>query len=174
VRAPGEIGRHYEIRELRSGNPIFVNPCDADLAIARATNPQGISSWQGDVADGYDTPPRTATPVSMMAVKKFGRTTGFTTGEIEARVSSPMPVTYTSRYFKGTVWFKDVWTVRASDGAPFALPGDSGSLVVSDDARHAIGLVFAASRNGEYAWIIPIDCVTGSFGGLKLVSAHGV
>jgi hypothetical protein len=38
-RAPGEIGRHHEIHELRSGNPIFVNPCDAGLALARATSP---------------------------------------------------------------------------------------------------------------------------------------
>ncbi|MEA2907229.1 MAG: hypothetical protein QOI12_4616 [Alphaproteobacteria bacterium] len=174
VRAPGEIGRHHEIHELRSGNPVFVNPCDADLAIARATTPHSISSWQGDGADGYDTPPHSVSPVSLMTVKKFGRTTGLTSGEIEAKVTSPMPVSYTSKYFKGTVWFKDVWTVKASGGSPFALPGDSGSLVVTADASGAVGLVFAASRNGDYAWIIPIDCVTGSFGGLKLVSGHGV
>jgi hypothetical protein len=174
VRAPGEIGRHHEIHELRSGNPVFVNPCDADLALARATNPNGISSWQGDDNDGYDTPSRTANIVSLMSVKKFGRTTGLTTGEVEAKVTTPMPVTYTSKYFKGTVWFKDVWTIRASGGAPFALPGDSGSLVVTDDASRAVGLVFAASRNGDYAWIIPISCVAGAFGGLSLVSRHGV
>jgi hypothetical protein len=56
VRAPGEIGRHHEIHELHSGNPVFVNPCDVDLALARATDPNNISSWQGDKADGYDTP----------------------------------------------------------------------------------------------------------------------
>jgi hypothetical protein len=67
VRAPGEIGRHHEIHELRSGNPVFVNPCDADLALARATNPNGISSWQGDGNDGYDTPSSTANPVSLMS-----------------------------------------------------------------------------------------------------------
>jgi hypothetical protein len=174
VRAPGEIGRHHEIHELRSGNPVFVNPCDADLALARATEPNEISSWQGDDVDGYDTPSRAANLVSVMAVKKFGRTTGLTTGEIEAKVTTPMPVTYTSKHFKGTVWFKDVWTVRSSGGSPFALPGDSGSLVVTEDATRAVGLVFAASRNGDYAWIIPIACVAGAFGGLHLVSGHGV
>jgi hypothetical protein len=160
VRAPGEIGRHHEIHELRSGNPVFVNPCDADLALARATNPNGISSWQGDGNDGYDTPSSTANPVSLMSVKKFGRTTGLTTGEIEAKVTTPMPVTYTSKYFKGTVWFKDVWTIRASGGLPFALPGESGSLVVTDDASRAVGIVFAASAS--------------AFGGLRLISGHGV
>jgi hypothetical protein len=174
ARAPGEIGRHHAIHELRSGNPIFVNPCDADIAIARATDPSIISSWQGDDADGYDTPVRTAVPISMMAVKKFGRTTALTTGEIEARVTAPMPVTYTSKYFKGTIWFKDVWTVKAPTGSVFALPGDSGSLVVTEDGSRAVGLVFAANSNGEYAWIIPMSCVTNAFGGLALIGGHGV
>jgi hypothetical protein len=175
VRAPGEVGRHFEIHELRSGNPIFVNPCECDLALARATDPSIISSWQGDARDGYDTPSRTAAPVSMMKVKKFGRTTGLTEGEIEAKVGTPMPVSYNARYFKGTVWFKDVWSVKsAMVGDAFALPGDSGSLVVDEDASHAIGVVFAANRSGDYAWIIPIQCVISSFGGISLVSGHGV
>jgi hypothetical protein len=173
-RAPSEIGRHHAIHELRSGDPIFVNPCDADLAIARATDPNSVSSWQGDTIDGYDTPSRAQVPVSMMQVKKFGRTTGLTTGEIEARVTTPLAVEYKSKYFKGTVWFKDVWSVRAPAGSVFALPGDSGSLVVTEDASRAIGLVFAANSSGEYGWIIPMACVTAAFGGLNLVSGHGV
>jgi hypothetical protein len=172
-RAPGEIGRHHEIHELRSGNPIFVNPCDAGLALARATSPDILSSWQGDQNDGYDTPALVEGPVSLMRVKKFGRTTGLTFGEIEAKVSTPMPVEYRSKHFKGVVWFKDVWSVRAED-ACFAIAGDSGSLVVTDDGSRAVGLVFAANPNGEYAWMIPIHCVMGAFGGLSLVTDHGV
>jgi hypothetical protein len=109
----------------------------------------------------------------MMNVKKFGRTTGITIGQIEAKVASPMPVEYNSKHFKGLVWFENVWTVRGTKG-PFALPGDSGSLVVTDDGQEAVGLVFASSRNGEYAWIIPMPCVVGMFGGLRLVNGHGV
>jgi len=83
----------------------------------------------------------------MMKVKKFGRTTGLTKGEVEAKVATPMPVTYNARYFKDTVWFKDVWSVRSADsGDAFALPGDSGSLVVNDDASRAVGIIFAANR----------------------------
>ena len=67
LRAPGEIGRHELIHELRSGNPNFVNPCDADLALARATHPEIISSWQGDDVGGYDTPQAASAPLSMMA-----------------------------------------------------------------------------------------------------------
>jgi hypothetical protein len=172
MRAPAEIGRHELIHELRSGDPNFVNPCDTDLALARATDGNIISSWQGG-SDGYDTPNKISVPLSMMSVKKFGRTTGLTVGEVEANVTSPMPVGYTSKHFKGTVWFKDIWTVRGTRGA-FALPGDSGSLVVTEDGKTAVGLVFAANGNGEYAWIIPMPCVVGSFGGLQLVTDHGL
>jgi hypothetical protein len=173
IRAPGEIARHERIHELRSGNPNFVNPCDADIALARVSHAANISSWQGDDAQGYDTPIVVSAPTSRMSVKKFGRTTGMTTGLVEARVDTPMPVEYNSKHFKGVVWFQNVWTVRGANG-PFALPGDSGSLVVSNDGQLSVGLVFAASRNGEYAWIIPMPCVVNSFGGLELVGGHGV
>jgi hypothetical protein len=142
------------------------------LALARVTNDAIISSWQGG-DDGYDTPRNVSAPRSLMPVKKFGRTTRLTEGEVEAKVTSPMPVAYTSKHFKGTVWFKDVWTVRGKNGV-FALSGDSGSLVVTEDGNTAIGLVFAANANGEYAWIIPMPCVIGAFGGLQLVTGHGV
>lgn len=174
MRAPGEIGRHHQIHEMRSGNPTFVNPCDADIALALATDDALISSWQGDNVSGYDTPTAVAEPLSLMRVKKWGRTTRLSHGELEARVLTPTPVTYTARHFKGTVWFTNVWTIRAIGGEPFALPGDSGSLVVNEDASRALGLVFAASKSGDYAWMIPMECITRSFGGLSLVGRHGV
>jgi hypothetical protein len=34
IRAPSEIGRHAEIHELRSGNPGFVDPCEAAIAVS--------------------------------------------------------------------------------------------------------------------------------------------
>jgi hypothetical protein len=61
ARAPGEIARHEEICELRSGEPTLVNPCREDVAIARVTDPKIVSSWQGDSSDGYDTPQRIGT-----------------------------------------------------------------------------------------------------------------
>ena len=109
-----------------------------------------------------------------MLVKKFGRTTALTRGVLEAKIATPQPIPYKARHFRGTVWFKDVWSVRAQTGDVFALPGDSGSLVVTEDERYAIGLVFAANSAGDYALIIPISCVLNSFGGLKLVNGHGV
>jgi len=174
IPAPREIGRHELIHELRSGDPIFVNPCDMDLALARATDPQVLSSWQGDPQEGYDTPVQVSAPSSRMKVKKFGRTTGLSYGFVQAKITAPMAIGYSSKHFKGTVWFKDVWTVRSRSSDPFALPGDSGSLVVSDNGLTAIGILFAANNTGEYGWIVPMPSVMGAFGGLKLVRQHGV
>jgi hypothetical protein len=101
VPAPREVGRHDQIHELRSGSPMFVNPCDTDLALARATDPAVISSWQGDADNGYDTPDRTIEPASLIRVKKFGRTTGLSWGILEARVTTPTPITYNSKHFRG-------------------------------------------------------------------------
>ena len=110
-----------------------------------------------------------------MQVKKWGRTTGLTFGEIEARVNTPMPVSYQSKHFKGVVWFRDVWTVRVRTPLQhFALPGDSGSLVVMDDETNAIGLLFAGNPSGEYAWMVSMPTAVNALGGLNLVSGHGV
>ncbi len=174
IRAPTEVGRHAEIHELRTGDPSFVNPCEADLALARATNPTGLSSWQGEAGSGYDTPTRSQPPVSRMLVKKVGRTTGLTHGIVQSAIPSPAPLPYTARHFKGVVWFHNVWVVRSADGSEFALPGDSGSLVVAEDGSSAVGVLFAASRSGEYGWVIPMPYVIGTFGGLRLVAGHGV
>jgi hypothetical protein len=174
IPSPKEIGRHDKIHVLTSGNPNFVNPCDADVAMARAVSPGDLSSWQGDAQHGYDTPQQAAAPTSLVRVKKFGRTTGLTTGTVEARVSTPMAVTYSSKHFKGVVWFKDIWTIAADGGNPFALSGDSGSLVVTEDGQTAVGLLFAANPSGDYAWMIPMPCIAGSFGGIQLVHGHGV
>jgi hypothetical protein len=172
--APHEIGRHHMLHELRSGNPHFVAPGGIDLALGRVSNQSAVSSWEGDRADGYDTPSAISEPASLQRVKKVGRTTGLTFGEVEAHINTPTPITYNAKHFKGTVWFKDIWTVRALDGEQFVLPGDSGSLVVSEDGHSAVGVVFAGNPSGDYGWIIPMPAATAVFGGLNLVSGHGV
>jgi len=172
--APVEIGRHSEIVELRSGHPVLVPMAEVDLAIGLA-KPDAVSSWQGDAAEGYDTPVATAMPAAGMRVKKFGRTTGLTTGIIESMVPSPMPLPYKTKEFSATVWFKNVWLVSGDDGA-FAMAGDSGSLVVTEDTDEfgngrAIGLVFATS--GNYGVIVPIDSALQALD-LELVGNHGL
>ena len=49
-----------------------------------------------------------------------------------------------------------------------ASPGDSGSLVVTEDGPHAVGVVLAVSQgtSGDYGIILPIDHGLNMFGGL--------
>lgn len=173
-RAPGEVCRHSEIVELRSGIPNLVPTTRVDAAIAEITDLSKVSSWQGSSKVGYDTPTQVADPTPGLRVKKVGRTTGLTFGTVEAFVPTPTPLPYKSKYFNAVVWISDVWTVRAEPKKAFALGGDSGSLVVSEDGKSAIGLLFAASPSGDYGWIAPIGPVLNSFSGLSLVGNHGV
>jgi hypothetical protein len=176
VRAPGELCRHSQICELRSGEPALVPPSCDDIAIAEVVNQNAVSSWQGDVVDGFDSPAQIGVLRSNMRVKKVGRTTGLTFGTVEARIIDPFPMPYKCRHFAAVVWFTDVWTVLADQGTMFASPGDSGSLVVSEDGTEAMGLLFAVSSSaaGDYGIIIPMAHVVAQFGGLTLVSKHGV
>lgn len=176
VRAPGEVGRHAAICELRSGDPALVPAACDDIAIAAVVDATAVSSWQGDAVDGYDTPTGHEPLQSNIKVKKFGRTTGLTFGTIEAHIVAPFALPYRCKYFSAVVWFQDVWTVRSDGSSLFALPGDSGSLVVTEDGTRAVGLVFAVSQgtSGGYGIIIPIDNVLKMFGGLRLVNDHGV
>jgi hypothetical protein len=173
ARAPGEVARHAEICELRSGEPSLVQPCLEDVAIARVSNPDAVSSWQGDDQQGFDTPSRVVPLKAGMRVQKFGRTSGRTTGTVEARLNTLTPIPYKSRLFSATVWFKDVWTVAGDEGESFALPGDSGSLVATEDGTASVGLVFAATPS-VYGLIIPMNHLISCFGKIELVNKHGI
>jgi hypothetical protein len=173
VRAPGEFCRHDQIVELRSGEPFFVPAATVDAALGRIVGPDQICSWQGDDANGFDTPTLTIAPGYGQRVKKFGRTTGLTVGTVESLIPAPTPINYKAKHFTGIVWFMDVWTIKA-EAEHFALPGDSGSLVVTDDGTAAVGLLFAASPRGDYGWIIPIERILEEFNGINLVGQHGL
>jgi hypothetical protein len=173
-RAPAEFCRHEQLVELRSGDPALVPLMRIDAAIGRVTDANLVSSWQGDATNGFDTPAQAGALSAGVMVKKFGRTTGLTLGTIEAYVPTPWILPYKSGKFSATVWFMDTWTIRSNDSDPFALPGDSGSLVVTEDARAAVGLLFAVNNRGQYGIIAPIDEVLVAFGQLQLVSGHGI
>jgi hypothetical protein len=173
-RAPGEICRYERMVELRSGDPSLVTPSRVDAAIASVPNPQLVSSWQGDDNEGFDTPAITATPSAGLKVKKVGRTTGLTHGTIESFVPTPWILPYRVPKFNAVVWFTDTWIVRSNDSDPFALGGDSGSLIVTEDETSAIGLFFAGNQRGDLGIFAPIEDVLSALGNLKLVSGHGI
>lgn len=173
-RAPGEICRHLEIIELRSGEPGLVPPCEFDVAVAEVRDDTKVSSWQGDAQDGYDTPKTAIDEIRAgIRVKKFGRTTGLTFGTMRALIPGPYAISYVQDHFKARIWFRNVWTVRADAGQTFALGGDSGSLVVTEDEKHAVGLLFAADPTGEFGWLIPMDRIEKELK-ISLVDKHGV
>jgi hypothetical protein len=138
---PESIAELAEVIPLRSGDFRHVAPCEEDVALGLILKPDSVTSWQGD-AEGYDTPTAVADPVSGMRVKKIGRTTGLTEGVIHTAAGEPIPIPCNGRHFKGTVWYANAWYVLGSD-SPFALPGDSGSLVVTRDGKTAVGLLFS-------------------------------
>ena len=173
ARAPGKICQHSEIVELRSGSPALVSRCHADIAIASVPDEDLVSSWQGDDLEGYDTPTATIDPQRRLKVKKFGRTTGLTHGIIEASIVE-FDLPYRSENFSALVWFEGVWSVVSATSEPFALGGDSGSLVVTDDGRGVVGMVFAVAPKGMTAYIVPVEYIKGAFGGLSFVANHGV
>jgi len=94
-------------------------------------------------SDGYGTPRYySLTPSVNLNVMKYGRTTGQTYGYIDA-INATVLVEYdgtNARFVRQII-------IKASNGANFSAPGDSGSLVVASGGakeRYSVGLVFAA------------------------------
>lgn len=172
--APSELCIYEGMAELRSGVPGPVPPLTMDAAFARVRNPHNISSWQGDLTTGFDTPALVLSPSAGLRVKKFGRTTGLTLGTIEAFMPTPWVLPYVSSKFKADAWFENTWTIRGDDGEPFALPGDSGSLVVSEDGSAALGLIFAVNTAGGYAIFCELAPILSAFGNMELLTNHGI
>lgn len=173
-RAPTEVCVYSGMIELRSGVPQLVTPVSFDAAYGRVRDANVISSWQGDDVDGFDTPPNVIEPETGMRVKKFGRTTGFTLGTIEALQPAAWMMPYRSDKFNADVWLQDTWTIRWDGIEPFALGGDSGSLVVTEDGGSALGLVFAANALGSYAEMCPLGPILESFGNLELLHGYEI
>jgi hypothetical protein len=171
VPPPRLIARHAQILELRSGNPDLVPLTSLDAAVA-IIEPNNVTSWQG-AEDGYDTPNQCTSSHAGMLVKKIGRTTGLQHGTIESEIPGQWCLEYKSKKFTATVWFQEIWTVKANDMGCFALSGDSGSLVVTEDEEYAVGLLFAANPKGDYGFIFPIEKILQQFN-MTLVNQYGL
>jgi hypothetical protein len=108
--------------------------------------------------DGYGTP-SSETAVGIGAVKKYGRTTAETHGYAYA-INGIVKVGYGG----GTARFVNQVFVEGQRG-PFLKAGDSGSLLVSDDAAaNPVGLLFAGDNSGKFAVANQIDAVLERFG----------
>ncbi|NQU97814.1 MAG: hypothetical protein HQ548_09250 [Chloroflexi bacterium] len=121
-------------------------------------------------ADGYGTPSATLfdadstvegiqVPIGL-EVQKYGRTTGLTSGTV-----SETNVTVTVCYLVRGPFCRKAATftgqIAVTDGS-FSAGGDSGSLIVTDDAyANPVGLLFAGSDTRTLA--NPIDAVLAAF-----------
>ncbi len=159
-RAPDDvIGTLVDFEPLTFCRPAPLG-CPAnriDAAIAEVDAGQVDNSTP---TDGYGLPRvESATANLMLAVQKYGRTTGHTKGSI-----SGIFATVNVDYRIGVARFVDQIIVTGSSGS-FSAPGDSGSLVVTqgkgDADRRPVGLLFGGSRLTTI--ISPIDLVLDRF-----------
>ncbi len=102
-------------------------------------------------------------------VRKWGRSTGPTTGRISG-VLNGLRVSYPDR----GRFFDAVYEVIPEGSPAFSAPGDSGALVVSDpvspsEELEAVGLLFAGNKAGNRSYVIPIGHVLAEIPGATLV-----
>lgn len=110
-------------------------------------------------SDGYGIP--SSTPVSAsvgLSVQKYGRTTGFTQGSVEA-INATVDVCYEGQSIC-TKLAKFIEQVVIVDGS-FSAGGDSGSLVVTKQTNQPVALLFAGSSSHTIA--TPINTVLTEF-----------
>jgi hypothetical protein len=116
-------------------------PNSLDAAIARITLPSPETAVLATTPiDGYGAPTQTPVPARLgMEVVKYGRTTGYREGRVDA-VNSNVVIEYENFdvHFTGQI-------VIRGDHAAFSDQGDSGSLIVTKKEHHPVGLLFAGS-----------------------------
>jgi len=130
-----------------------------DAAIASSTTDE---LGDGTPTDGYG-PPASGSGVSAsvgQSVEKYGRTTAQTTGTVTG-INASVLVSYGSG--KRALFVHQI--VFENSGLPVIGAGDSGSLLVTNDASHsAVGLLFAGNASGSMAIGNPIGAVLTRFG----------
>jgi hypothetical protein len=124
------LGSKHQVQTLKA-DPMAVNLVDA--ALARPVNDEDILDEILEIGDVTGT---VAAELGM-AVRKSGRTTGFTTGEVTV-----LDATVNVSYGVGKVATFEGQIVTG----PMSEGGDSGSLLVSGETLQAVGLLFAGSN----------------------------
>jgi hypothetical protein len=123
------MGSTHRLQAFQSNEAI------SNLVDAAVARPLGDDLIQDEILD-IGVVQGTAQAALSMSVRKSGRSTGLTTGEIVV-----LDATVNVSYGEGrTVLFEDQIVT-----GPMSAPGDSGSLLVAGDALQAVGLLFAGS-----------------------------
>ena len=130
-----------------------LNRIDAAIAL---TSVEDVGDATPD--GGYGVPRSKSVDAAIgMSVQKFGRTTGYTVGQVTG-----LNATIDVGYAAGTARFEDQIVIS---GNGFSAGGDSGSLIVSKGVllgdRRPVGLLFAGTATTTLA--NPIDLVLERF-----------
>jgi hypothetical protein len=129
------LGSQHRVVSIKS-NPQAANLVDA--AVARPINSADVLDEILEIGTVSGSLPAQLG----MAVRKSGRTTGLTTGEITI-----MEATVTVNYGTG----KDAVFENQLIMGPMSQGGDSGSLIVAASSQQAVGLLFAGSEQSTIA-----------------------
>ena len=153
-----------KIGELADFEPLLFDGSNntIDAAIAVSSTDQLGNSTPTD--DGYGTPNKATVSATLnQAVKKYGRTTGLTKGDVYA-INVTVDVCYKARgpYRCNSNFIARFVDQIAITPGSFSSGGDSGSLIVTDDAnKNPVGLLFAGSSTHTLA--NPIGLVLSRF-----------
>ncbi|MBN1973029.1 MAG: hypothetical protein JW787_05285 [Sedimentisphaerales bacterium] len=155
VNPDDAIGVLYDYVPIKFG-PRSSNTIDSAIALCSLqTLGNSTPEYFGATYTGsYIPSSNIATAVPDMLVKKYGRTTGLTSGSIYA-LSATVKVGYDS----GMAIF--VNQIIITPGT-FSAGGDSGSLIVTQNTNQPVGLLFAGSSS--YTIANPIGTVLSAFG----------
>jgi len=148
VSQPGLIDSNCQVAtvvgDFAGAAPLGSSNVDAAVATLRA----GQMDATGFIEDIGVPSSTIVNPTVGLGVAKSGRTTGFTTGSISS-VNTSVNVQYQQGCGKGkkfTVSFTNQIVITGRRG-PFSKAGDSGSLIVTDNAAaNPVALLFAGGQ----------------------------
>jgi hypothetical protein len=148
ISQPGLIDNNCQIPTVVADFTV-APPLNSNVDCAIAQLRPGLMDGTGFIEDIGTISSTARTPTVNLPVAKSGRTTGFTTGSISS-VTTTVRVRYPSECGKNngpTFTFTNQVVVT---GSGFSAGGDSGSLIVSNDAancRQPVALLFAGSSS---------------------------
>jgi hypothetical protein len=146
------------------GNTNFVDAAIAEI-VSGDVDTDGDILNIGPISATTDDPPALDQPV-----QKQGRTTCLTTGTVTAIDVKVAGILYPQECNSGkggVANFVKQILITATESTTFVQPGDSGSLVVTNNGAgfcpQAVGLLFADNPDGTHAIVNPIEAVLKRF-----------
>jgi PKD repeat protein len=160
----GQDTDFYRIGTLYDYEPILFNGSDNTIDAAIADSTTSLLGFETP-SDGYLAPSSVVVSASPgLPVQKYGRTTGWTSGTVDA-INATVDICYECAgpfCFNCKKLARFVNQIIITPGA-FSDGGDSGSLIVTYDInKNPVGLLFAGSSAHTIA--NRIDLVLGRFG----------